>query len=101
MGLCAQSLNHGQFLGTAWTVAHQTPLSMECSSQEYWSGLPLPSPGDLLDPGIEPASPALAGKFFTTRHLGSPVDGFAEPQKQALEWYAMEWNTGWVAPGGN
>ena len=42
-----------------WTVAYQAPLSMECSRQEYWSGLPFPSPGDLSDLGIEPGSPAL------------------------------------------
>ena len=42
-----------------WTVVHQAPLSMEFSRQEYWSGLPCPLPGDLHDPGIEPASPAL------------------------------------------
>ena len=41
---------------TPWTVAHQTPLSMGFPRQEYWSGLPFPSPGDLLNPGIEPAS---------------------------------------------
>ena len=46
-------------------VARQAPLSMGFSRQEYWSGLPLPSPGDLPDPGMEPMSPALAGKFFT------------------------------------
>ena len=42
-----------------WTVAHQVPQSMEFSRQEYWSGLPLPSPADLPNPGIEPGSPAL------------------------------------------
>ena len=42
-----------------WTVAHQAPLSMEFSRQEYWSGLPFPSPGDLPYPGIEPGPPAL------------------------------------------
>ena len=46
-------------LVTAWTVAHQAPLSMGFSRQEYWSGLPFPSPGDLPDPGIEPGSPSL------------------------------------------
>ena len=46
-------------LVTPWTVAHQAPLSMGFSKQEYWSGLPFPSPGDLPDPGIEPRSPAL------------------------------------------
>ena len=50
-------------------MAHQAPLSMGFSREEYWSGLPCPSPGDLPDPGIKPTSltsPALAGKFFTT-----------------------------------
>ena len=44
---------------SAWTVAHQAPLSMEFSGQEYWIELPVPPPGDLPDPGIEPGSPAL------------------------------------------
>ena len=54
---------------TPWTVAHQAPLSMGFSRQEYWSGLPCPPPGDLPHPGIEPVSPlspASAGRFFTT-----------------------------------
>ena len=57
-------------LAFPWTAASQTPLSMEFSKQEYWSGLPFPSPGHLPDSGIEPRSlvcPALAGRFFTTR----------------------------------
>ena len=52
---------------TPWTVSHQVPLSMGFSRQEYWSGLPLPTPGDLPDPGIKPTSlvsPALAGSVF-------------------------------------
>ena len=56
-------------------VACQAPLSMEFSRQEYWSGLPFPSPGDLPHPGIEPvspASPALAGRFVTTEPPGRP-----------------------------
>ena len=48
------------------------PLSMGFPMQEYWSGLPFPSPEDLPDPGIKPASPTLAGGFFTTNHQGSP-----------------------------
>ena len=51
---------------TPWTVAHQALLSMGFPRQEYWNGLPFSTPGDLPDPGIELASPALAGKFFTT-----------------------------------
>ena len=63
--MCAQSLSYA----TAGTVARQAPLSMGFFRQEYWSGLPFPSPGDLPDPGIEPMSPtapASAGRFFTT-----------------------------------
>ena len=48
-----------------WTVVNQAPLLMGFSRQQYWSGLPFPSPGDLSNPGIEPVSPALAGGFFT------------------------------------
>ena len=50
---------------TPWTVACQAALSMEFSRQEYWSGLPFPSPGDLADLEIKPESPVLAGGFFT------------------------------------
>ena len=52
--------------------AHQAALSMGFLRQEYWSGLPFPSPGDFPKPGIEPASPALAGRFFTTGPPGRP-----------------------------
>ena len=52
-------LSHVQLFATPWTVAYQAPLSMRFSSQEYWSGLPFPSLGDLAHPGIEPGSPAL------------------------------------------
>ena len=53
-----------------WTVVWQGPLSMGFPKQEYWSGLPFPSPGDLLNPGIKPVFPALAGRFFTTDSPG-------------------------------
>ena len=61
-----KSLSHVPPLATPWTVAHQAPLSSGFSRQEYWSGLPCPPPGDLLDPGMEPACPSLVGGFFTT-----------------------------------
>ena len=48
-----------------WTVAHQAPLSMEFSREEYWSGLPFPSPGELPDPGIKPGSSCVTVRFFT------------------------------------
>ena len=51
---------------TPWTVAHQAPLPMEFPRQEYWSGLLFSSQRDLPDPGIEPRSPALTRRFFTT-----------------------------------
>ena len=62
-------ISHVHLFVTPWTIAHQAPLSMGSSRQEYWSGLPCPLPGDLPDPGIEPTtvtSPALAGEFFTS-----------------------------------
>ena len=58
-----------QLCATPWTVARQAPLSMGFTKQEYWSWLPCPPPGDLPNPAIKPvfvASPALAGRFFTT-----------------------------------
>ena len=61
-----------QLFVTLWIVAHQTPLSIGFSRQEYWSRLPCPPPGDLSDLGIKLAflmSPALAGGFFTTRAI--------------------------------
>ena len=60
----AQSLSCVHLFVTLWPVAHQAPLSMEFFRQEYWRGLPFPSPGDVPDPGIEPSSPVLAGTFF-------------------------------------
>ena len=59
---------------TPWTVAHQAPLSMEFPRQEYWNGLPFPSPGDLLDSGMEPGSPALQANSLLTEPPGKPTD---------------------------
>ena len=67
-------------LVTLWTVDHQAPLSR----QEYWSGLPFPTPGDLFNPEIESvslASPALAGGFFTTSATGKPNVKYFRSQK--------------------
>ena len=63
--VCVCALSRVQLFVTLQTVAHQIPLSMEFSRQEYWSGFPFTFPGGLSDPGIKPASPALAGGFFT------------------------------------
>ena len=59
---------------TLWTVVHQIPLSMVFPSLEYWSGLPFTPPGDLSDSGIEPASPTLVGKFFTSESRGKLIN---------------------------
>ena len=62
-------VSHSVRSNSSWPWAHQAPLSMGFSRQEYWSGLPFPSPGDLPNPGIKPMSlesPTLAGRFFTT-----------------------------------
>ena len=64
-----KSISHVRLFATPWTLVCQAPLSMEFSRQEYWNGLPFPSPGDLTDPGTELESllsPALAGGFFNT-----------------------------------
>ena len=71
--IVVSSLSCVQLFCHASTVAHQAPLSMGFPRQEYYSGLPLPSPGDLSDPGIEPMFPALAGELFTTLPPGKPI----------------------------
>ena len=60
-----------QLFATPWTIAPQAPLSVGFSSQEYWSGLPVPSPEDLPDPGIEPRSPALQADSLLSELQGS------------------------------
>jgi len=65
-------LSHVRLLVTPWTVAYQASLSMGFSRQEYWSGLPFPSPGDLPDPGIEPRSPALQADVLPSEPPGKP-----------------------------
>ena len=67
-----KSLSRVQLFATPWTVAHQAPPSMEFSRQEYWSGLPFPSPGDLPHPGIEPGSPALWADALLSEPPGNP-----------------------------
>ena len=72
----AQSISPTQLCGPPWTVDHQAPLSMGFPRQEYWSGLPFTSPGDLPNPGIKPTYsefPTLTGRFFTTPPPGKPI----------------------------
>ena len=65
MNVCMFS--HVRLFATFWTVAHQAPLSMGLSGQEYWSGLPFSPPGDLPNPGIKPRSPALQADSLLTK----------------------------------
>ena len=66
-------LSRVRLFATQWTVAYQAPPSMEFSRQEYWSGLPFPSPGDLPDPGIEPGSPALQAGALPSEPPGKHI----------------------------
>ena len=70
--ICAQSLSCVQLFVTPWTAAHQAPLSMGFSRQEYWSGLPCPPPGDRPNPGIEPRSSALQADSTPSEPPGKP-----------------------------
>ena len=72
MGKKVKSLSRVRLFVTPWTVAHQAPLSMGFSRQEYWNGLPFPSPGDLPDPGIEARSPALWADSLPSEPPGKP-----------------------------
>ena len=112
MCVCVCVLSHVQLFATPWTAAHQAPLSMEFSRQEWWNGLPFPTPGGLPDPGIEPDSPAslvLSGRFFTTEPPGEPVYiNLNQKQKQpwntaallflvslAVRYEYSQWNVSW------
>ena len=70
----SRSLSRVRLFVTLWTVAHQTPLSMGFSRQEYWSGLPFPSPGDLPNPEIEPRSPSLQADDLSSEPPGKPYN---------------------------
>ena len=65
-------VSHVRLFVTLWAVAHQAPLFMEFSRQEYWNGLPFPSPGNLSDPGIEPESPVVQVDSLPSELPGKP-----------------------------
>ena len=67
-----KSLSRVRLFVTPWTVGYQASPSMGFSRQEYWSGLPFPSPGDLPNPGIEPGSPAFQADALTAEPAGKP-----------------------------
>ena len=71
-----KSLSRVRLFVTPWTVAYQAPPFIGFSWQEYWSGLPFPSPGDLPNPGIEPGSPAFQADTLTSEPPGKPIIKF-------------------------
>ena len=71
-------LSRVQLFATSWTVAYQVPLSMGFSRQEYWSGLPFPSPGNLPDRGIKHGSPALQADALPSERPGKPINKWAK-----------------------
>jgi len=73
MKVKVKSLSRVQLFATPWTVAYQASPSMGFSRQEYWSGLPFPSPGDLPGPGIEPRSPTLQADSLPSQPQGKPT----------------------------
>ena len=86
---CCLLLNRVEFYEISWTVARQAPLFMRFPRQEFWSGLPFPSPRDLPCPGIEPMSLALAGRFFMLNHQGSPG---TKPKRTSRTDYGTPWS---------
>ena len=79
MHVCVCVLSHVQLFVTPWTVAHQAPLSVGFSRQEYWSGLPFPSPGDLPNPGIK-SHVSCIGRWIITEPPGRPNNDIKLPK---------------------
>ena len=96
----AESLNCVQFVGTPWPVACQTPPSMGFPRQEYWSGLSLPPPGDLPNPGIEPASSALQAGSLSMSHQGRATEARGDQDNHHVtvslgRRVSLAWGGGW------
>ena len=93
-----KSLSCVQLFVTSWTVTHQAPPSMEFSRQEYWSGLPFPSPGDLPDPGIEPGyhqpkgfytfRPSITNTYHNLEECDLSV-GISEHTRSQVAWFPL------------
>ena len=94
-----KSLSHVQLFVTPWTVAYKAPLSMEFSRQEYWSGLPFPSPGDLLDPGIELGSPALQADTLPSEPPGKLCANHHTPSLEPVDTRPLDRHSPWAFPG--
>ena len=85
-----KSLSWVRLFATPWTVAHQARPSMGFSRQEYWSGLPFPSPGDLPNPWIEPQSPTLQTDALTSEPPGKPKGRGTRDQVANISWITEE-----------
>ena len=85
MKVKVKSLSHVRLFATPWTVAYQNPLSMGFPRQEYWSGMPFPSPGDPPDPGIELRSPALKADALLSETPGKSWWKWKESEKAGLK----------------
>ena len=83
--------SHVQLFATPWIVAHQAPLSMEFSRQEYCSGLPFPPPGDLPDPGIEPRSPILQADALLSEPPGNTMKYYSAIKGNEALIHATTW----------
>ena len=89
-----KSFSHVWLFVTPWTVAHQTPLSMGFSRQEFWSGLSFPSPGDLPDLGIQPISPAFPADSLLSEPPGKPCAPVTSKFSLCSSSFRM-WGTSW------
>ena len=99
-------LSHFWLSATLWTIAHEAPLFMGFSGQEYWSGLSCPTPGDLPDSGIEPGLPALQADSLPLSQQGSPGTGLVEDsfstevgggkwfgEDSSIDWFMLLWES--------
>ena len=93
-----KSLSHVRLFATPWTVAYQAPRSMGFSRQEYWSGVPFPSPGDLPNPGIEPGSPVLQTDALPSEPLGKPWEFSSVQSLRRVRLFATPWTVAHQAP---
>ena len=94
-------LSHAQLFVTLWTVTYLAALSVGFSRQEYWSGLPFPSPGDLPNPGMEAGSPALQADALPSEPLGKPSLSLQFSSGQSLtlvQLFATQWSVSYQAP---
>ena len=95
-------ISRARLFATPWTVAYQAPPSVGFSRQEYWSGLPLPSPGDLPHPGIEPRSLALQADALPSEPPGKLIWAIGKSQILSRVWlFATPWNSPWNSLGQN